>query len=492
MFMNSASFKGSISYLLCFSILACVISITGAIAVPGKAQAAAVVYGDLNGDGAVDALDNALMKQNLLGTTSFTSAQKTAGDVDANGSIDALDFALMKQFLLKIIEKFPADKGTGEEEYVHPIVIPSFSQLKANAKLTDPFMFYNGDEVTTKAQWKARQKEISALAQAFIYGTKPEAPDSVKGAFSSNKITVTVNDNGKSISFTCSIEYPSTGKAPYPAVIGIGMNTLNTTTLKNLGCALITFPCDELGAQSGASSRGTGKFYDLYGKNHSAGSLMAWAWGVDRLIDALELTPAANIDTKHLGVTGGSRYGKGALACGAFNERIALTIPQESGSGGAASWRVSDWQKSRGQNVQTAAQIVTENPWQGSAFSQFGNAVTKLPVDQHLVAGLCAPRGLLIIENTQMEWLGNISCFATGKTTNMIYEALGVPSNMGYSSVGHPDHCGYPASQLPELEAFVKKFLLDNSTANTSYMKQDGGITFDKNMWVDWDIPVLK
>ena len=125
-------------------------------------------------------------------------------------------------------------------------------------------------------------------------------------------------------------------------------------------------------------------------------------------------------------------------------------------------------------------------------FSQFGSAVTKLPVDQHLVAGRCAPRGLLIIENTQMEWLGNVSCFATGKTTNMIYEALGVPSNMGYSSVGHPDHCGYPASQLPELEAYVKKFLLDNSSANTNYMKQDGGITFDKNMWVDWDIPVLK
>lgn len=491
--MKSVSFKRSISFLLCFAMLACVISLTGAIAAPGEAQAAAVVYGDLNGDGAVDALDFALIKQNLLGTATLTSEQKIAGDVDGTGSIDALDFALVKQFLLKLIDKFPADKGTGDDdEYVHPIVIPSFSQLKANAKLTDPFKFYNGDEVTTKAQFKARQKEISALAQAFIYGTKPEAPDSVKGSFSNNKITVTVNDNGKSISFSCSIQYPSTGKAPYPAVIGIGMNTLNTTALKNLGCALITFPCDELGAQSGAGSRGTGKFYDLYGRNHSAGSLMAWAWGVDRLIDALESTPAANIDAKHLGVTGGSRYGKGALACGAFNERIQLTIPQESGSGGAASWRVSDWQKSRGQNVQTAAQIVTENPWQGNMFSQFGNAVTKLPLDQHLVAGLCAPRGLLIIENTQMEWLGNISCFATGKTTHMIYEALGIPNNMGYSSVGHGDHCVLPSSQYAEVEAFVKKFLFDNSSANTSYMKQDGGISFDKNLWVDWDIPVLK
>ncbi|QNU65924.1 dockerin-like protein [Ruminiclostridium herbifermentans] len=490
MFIKSLGLRRSISYLLCLSILACVFSITSAIAVPGGTQAAAVVYGDLNGDGAVDALDNALMKQYLLGTTTFTSEQKAAGDVDASGSIDALDFAIMKQFLLKIIDKFPADKG--EDEYVHPIVIPSFSQLQANPKLPDPFKFYNGDKVTTKAQWKARQKEISALAQAFIYGSKPEAPDSVKGSFSNNKITVTVTDNGKTISFTCSIQYPSKGTAPYPAMIGIGMNTLNSSNILNMGVALITFPCDELGAQSGANSRGTGKFYDLYGKNHSAGSLMAWAWGVDRLIDALETTPEARINAAKLGVTGGSRYGKGALACGAFNERIQLTIPQESGSGGAASWRVSDWQKSRGQNVQTAAQIVTENPWQGSAFAQFGNAVNKLPVDQHLVAGLCAPRGLLIIENTSMEWLGNVSCFATGKTTNMIYEALGVPSNMGYSSVGHPDHCVLPSSQFPEVEAFIKKFLLGDNSVNTNYMKQDGGITFDKNMWVDWDIPVLK
>ncbi|PYG86909.1 dockerin type I repeat protein [Ruminiclostridium sufflavum DSM 19573] len=491
MFMKYVSFKRSISFLLCFSILACVISLTGAIAVPEESQAATVVYGDLNSDGAVDALDIALVKQNLLGNTTLTSAQKTAGDVDASGSIDAIDFALMKQYLLKIIEKFPADTGVVNPP-VRPIPDPSYSELKTNSKLPDPFKFYNGDEVTTKADWINRQKEISYLAQKFEYGFKPEAPDSVKGSFSSNKITVTVTDNGKSISFSCSISYPSTGKAPYPAVIGIGMNTLNTSTLTKLGCALITFPCDELGAQSGASSRGTGKFYDLYGKNHSAGSLMAWAWGVDRLIDALESTPAANIDAKHLGVTGGSRYGKGALACGAFNERIALTIPQESGAGGAASWRVSDWQKSKGQNVQTAGQIVTENPWQGSAFSQFGSSVTKLPFDHHMIEGLCAPRGLLVIENSQMEWLGNVSCFTTGKTAHMIYEALGVPDSMGYSSVGHPDHCGYPASQIPELEAFVKKFLLDDSSASTAYMKQDGGVTFDKATWVDWDIPALK
>ena len=93
------------------------------------------------------------------------------------------------------------------------------------------------------------------------------------------------------------------------------------------------------------------------GSNHPTGALMAWAWGVSRLIDAIEKTPEVRIDAKHLAVTGCSRNGKGALAAGAFDERIALTIPQESGSGGAASWRVSDFQ---GPGVQRLRQIVTE------------------------------------------------------------------------------------------------------------------------------------
>lgn len=70
---------------------------------------------------------------------------------------------------------------------------------------------------------------------------------------------------------------------------------------------------------------------------------MAWAWGAGRVIDALEATTATNkINLARIGVSGCSRNGKGAFVVGAFEPRIALTIPQESGSGGAACWRVSD------------------------------------------------------------------------------------------------------------------------------------------------------
>jgi hypothetical protein len=373
-----------------------------------------------------------------------------------------------------------------------PVTIPSYSSLQTNAKLPDPFKFMNGARMTRKDQWPARRNEISALAQAFEFGTKPPVPSNVTGSYSSNRITVNVSEGGKSISFSCSITYPSSGTAPYPAIIGIGGNWLDTSTITRLGVALITFPNDDIASQTNAGSRGQGKFYTLYGSSHSAGALIAWAWGVDCLITALEKTSAAKIDPTRLGVTGCSRNGKGALVAGAFCERIALTIPQESGSGGAASWRVSDAQKQSGQNVQTLSQIVTENCWFTNSFSQFSNTATKLPFDHHSIAGLCAPRALLIIENTSMEWLGNLSCWTTGNAAHMIWEALGVPDKMGFSQVGNHNHCMFPSSQVSELTAYIQKFLLGNNSGNTNIMKTDGGLHFDEARWIDWTNPALQ
>ena len=79
--------------------------------------------------------------------------------------------------------------------------------------------------------------------------------------------------------------------------------------------------------------------------------MIAWAWGVSRIIDVMETSDTTGLFNRTaISVTGCSRNGKGALVVGAFDERIALAIPQESGSGGAASWRISDWM---GTTVQT-------------------------------------------------------------------------------------------------------------------------------------------
>lgn len=247
----------------------------------------------------------------------------------------------------------------------------------------------------------------SRPGQEFEYGHEPCTPYSATtGSISGNTITVTVTNNGKTISFDCLITYPSSGSAPYPAMIGVGGSFLNNSQLSSQGVAVINFPNDLIAQENNTASRGVGLFFDFFCSSHSAGAIIAWAWGMSRLIDAIEKTPAANIDPTRLGVTGCSRYGKGALACGAFDQRIVLTIPQESGSGGSASWRVSDYELyQQGEDTQTLNEINGEDPWFRANFTQFANSATKLPFDHHSIIGLIAPRACLIIENNIL-WLG--------------------------------------------------------------------------------------
>ena len=215
---------------------------------------------------------------------------------------------------------------------------------------------------------------------------------------------------------------------------------------------------------------------------------MAWAWGVSRLIDVLEQVGAELFDVRRLGVTGCSRNGKGALVAGAFDKRIALTIPQESGSGGSASWRLSDWQ---GPQVQTLSEIVGENVWLSTSLNEFSGQTSRLPIDHHQLEGMVAPRGLLVIENSGMEWLGNITCWGNSLAANAIYQALGVPDNQGVSQVGGHLHCAQPASQQPEINAYISKFLLGKE-ANTSILHTDRSYpSFNLKEWAPWPVPIL-
>ena len=367
--------------------------------------------------------------------------------------------------------------------------IPDDITPVANAKLPDPFALLEGGRVSNKAEWACRHEQISQLVQRFEVGSLPPPPESVVGAFTTeegvSKLNVTVTDNGKTTSFSARITFPEDGEGPFPAIIGVGYNSLPAIP----GVATILFPNDEIAQQWGAQSRGIGKFFDLYGADHSAGATLAWTWGISRLIDALESTTGHNIDATKLGVTGCSRNGKGAFTVGAFEPRIALTIPQESGAGGSAAWRISDAEKRAGINIQTASQIITENVWLSTRFNPFVNKVDDLPHDRHFFPALIAPRGLYVIEN-DIDWLGPASTWGNQVVGRKVYEALGVADNHGISVVGDHSHCAIPESQVPELVAFVDKFLKGDSTADTAIVHNDGDdYGFVEENWVDWTVP---
>jgi hypothetical protein len=360
-------------------------------------------------------------------------------------------------------------------------------------KLADPFIFESGKRVASQRDFECRQREISKLAQYYELGDKPGEPSDLSTSWNSTskEISITVTDKGKSITFKSRITYPEAGVGPFPALIAIGGASLPIPA----GVAYITFRNDDIAEQTGIQSRGKGLFYDLYGKNATAGSLMAWAWGVSRLIDGLETNKHANINTNRLAVTGCSRNGKGAFIAGAFDDRIALTIPQESGSGGSSCWRLSDAMKAAGINTQTASQIVQENTWQSAEFAKYNNSANLLPFDHHTIAGLIAPRGLLVIENN-IDWLGPQSSWGCIKTAHKVWEATGDSDHMGYTLTGQNKQCQFEAVEQATLTAFIDKFLKGHGRANTTIMNYNmtnpDTFAFNESQWIDWTVPELK
>src|SRR6187431_2848176 len=109
--------------------------------------------------------------------------------------------------------------------------------------------------------------------------------------------------------------------------------------------------------------------------------------GVSRLIDGIELVKGQiNADVSHIAVTGCSYAGKMALFSGALDERIALTIAQESGGGGATSWRYSHTEPSC--SVESLEN--TDHGWFKDPMFQFGGEnVYYLPEDHHMLNALC-------------------------------------------------------------------------------------------------------
>jgi hypothetical protein len=369
-------------------------------------------------------------------------------------------------------------------------------------KLPDPFTFLDGRPVKTKAEWQCRKEEIRTILQEYELGFKPAKPASVKGTLVDNSLHIVVSENAKNISFSVPITWPSVDRShSVPLLIGLnfslaGWKPAGFTVPQPAGVATLQLDVDEIAAHGGPQSRNKGKFFDLYGPN-GTGALMAWAWAVSRIIDVIEATPGIGIDPKRIAVTGCSRWGKGALVAGAFDERIALVLPQESGAGGTACWRLCDFENE--ENVkkklktQTAAQIVTENVWFGTNFTENAKkSVNDLPYDHHLLMGLIAPRGLFSFDNEEpkSKWLAPFSTWGCAHATRLIYEAMGAADAFGESMTVDHEHCVFPSEQRPELQAFVDRFLFAKSASAPPFStKSQNG--FNTSRWINWKAPTL-
>ncbi|MDZ7288769.1 MAG: T9SS type A sorting domain-containing protein [candidate division KSB1 bacterium] len=360
----------------------------------------------------------------------------------------------------------------------------SIGDLPTITSLPDPFEWSDGrGRIANLSDWRYRRAEIKAEIEHYEIGEKPGHPDSITASYANDTLKVNITVKGNTLTLTSRVTLPS-GAGPFPAVIGIGFGTgsLPANIFTSRGIAQIPFNFSQVMAHT--QNRGSEPINKLYPELTYIGAYSAWSWGISRLIDGLELVASdLKIDLKHLAVTGCSFAGKMALFAGAFDERIALTIAQESGGGGYTTWRVSETLG----NVETLGR--TSHAWFIEDLFQFANAVPKLPYDHHELMAMVAPRALLVTGNPDYEWLADESGHVGSKAAKEVWKALGVPDRFGFSIISGHAHCAVPSSQIPEIEAFVEKFLLGNTSVNTDISTSP--YNTDLTRWITWTTPAL-
>ena len=380
-------------------------------------------------------------------------------------------------------------------------VLPTFSEGNRVDPLPDPLIWSDGSgRITDFKDWSLRRGEIAKEIQHYEIGTKPVVdPSAVKARMDGDTLKVIVTIGDQSLSLSALISYPSTGEAPYPLMIGTSGIALPKSIFEQRPIATMIYReaqvnnYSQFGARFGKKPAGRGNYnFDrLYPDLKENGAYSEWAWGLSRLIDGLQqLGPeVTKIDTKHIGVTGCSYAGKMALFCGAFDERVALTIAQEPGGGGAAAWRYS-----RYLNIQPGAEPVenldkTDYNWFKESMRENygGDSVSYLPHDHHELAAMVCPRALLMLGNPDFVWLADPSAYVSMNGAIKVWEQFGIEDRVGYSIVANHGHCQLPEVQFPEVEAYIDRFLLGKDNQNTKVrIAPESYKDIDLDWWIGW------
>lgn len=226
--------------------------------------------------------------------------------------------------------------------------LPDPKTYEKSVDAPDLLKMLDGTEVKTKEQWETRKQEIRCILQRYMYGIwRDGSEETVRYTVSGKTMTITVDRDGKEGEFKATITTPE-GTAPeggWPVIVSVGGFYGNTLTDYMAQCGYASISINPTDIASDNTSR-KGVFYTLYPYDRKdwkqqTGSVMAWAWGTSKVLDALEggAGKELGISPTNTIVTGISRYGKAAAAAGAFEKRFKVSMPVCSGYGGLTMGR---------------------------------------------------------------------------------------------------------------------------------------------------------
>jgi len=306
--------------------------------------------------------------------------------------------------------------------------------------MPDPLIFQNGERVIDKKQWiEKRRAEILRLFEENVYGKIPteaveanyniinENEKDLKGLATRKAVKITLKRGGRQIDAKLLIYIPNKVDRPVPAFVGLpnwwrGFKK-SLWPFKHVlqrGYALATARFGDFDSNRDNFKDGVHPLFYKEGQNRPLenewGTIGAWAWGLIQLMNYFESD--SDIDQNRIAVLGHSRMGKAALWAGVNDERFSLVISNNSGCCGAALFR-----RKIGETIEMINECFPN--WLCSNFKKFNNREFDLPVDQHMLIALVAPRPVYIASGQNDIWSDPIGEFLSAKYADPVYKMFG-------------------------------------------------------------------
>jgi hypothetical protein len=385
------------------------------------------------------------------------------------------------------------------------------------AGLPDPLIFNNGKPVKNARQWAKRRAEIVKIFEENQYGKWPAKRPALRydvaqdegfgGEAVRKQITLyfSPDNDGPRVDVLVYLPKDAVGAVPIllnlsfspnnmaisdpgvkpgrrwdpktktmvesPSMPGFGGFGMDATAKKYLkegfGFATLNYSDitpdfqdnDELGLRGLYHTPGAPRADDDWG------SISAWALGVSLLMDYFEKDP--DIDAKRVALTGCSRLGKTTIWTGAIEPRIKVVMPSCSGEGGAAI--------SRRVYGETVAHLTepTRYPYQFCPkYAYWGDKLTQMPMDAHMLVALIAPRPLLLQTGSTDIWSDPMGEWLALIEGRKVYQLLGKDVPAGdelpaadqpiYTTLGYVMHEGGHGIQPQDWDyylEFMKRYL---------------------------------